>query len=122
MRRRWIEWGAGLPLGDWPCVAQVEACRRTQQVATSAGECRWCACHRLHRDSYSRRPSRDTRLGEQMSKNDHANIPADGINRRDFLQSAATTAAAFSLGSRYSLFATPSPDDVVAQIALQHDR
>ncbi|HEU4996964.1 MAG TPA: M20/M25/M40 family metallo-hydrolase [Gemmatimonadaceae bacterium] len=56
-----------------------------------------------------------------MTKGGDSTVPTGDINRRDFLHGAAATAAAFALGNRYSAFAS-SPDDVIAQIALQHDR
>ena len=49
------------------------------------------------------------------------NKPND-INRRDFVQSAMLGAAAFAIAPRHSFLATPSPADVIAQIAAQHDR
>ena len=50
--------------------------------------------------------------------------PQNGnIDRRDFVQGALTTAAALAIGFRPSLgiYRHP-PDDVIAQIALQHDQ
>ncbi|HKW09789.1 MAG TPA: M20/M25/M40 family metallo-hydrolase [Gemmatimonadaceae bacterium] len=47
----------------------------------------------------------------------------DGIDRRAFVQGAMTTAAALAVGWKPSVtaFRRP-PDDVIAQIALQHDK
>ena len=45
------------------------------------------------------------------------------IDRRDFVQGALTTAAALAVGLRPSLrIRQRPPDDVIAQIALQHDK
>jgi len=46
--------------------------------------------------------------------------PSD-INRRDFVQSAMLGAAAFAVTPRFSFLSTSSKEDVIAQIAAQHD-
>ncbi len=58
-------------------------------------------------------------------KSQHENVPTDGtdeINRRDFVQRAALTAAAFAVTPPLSFLAGSSKDDVLAQIPLQHDQ
>jgi acetylornithine deacetylase/succinyl-diaminopimelate desuccinylase-like protein len=45
-----------------------------------------------------------------------------GIDRRDFVQGVLTTAAALAVGIRPSLNFRRPPDDVIAQIAIQHDK
>ncbi|HEY2378120.1 MAG TPA: M20/M25/M40 family metallo-hydrolase [Gemmatimonadaceae bacterium] len=51
------------------------------------------------------------------------NESADDIKRRDFVQGAVTAAAALVVGWRPSLsIPRRPPDDVIAQIALQHDK
>src|SRR5215207_1577596 len=51
-----------------------------------------------------------------------ARTPESDINRRDFLQSAAATAAVFALGPHPSLFPAGPKDDVIAKIAGLHDQ
>ena len=46
----------------------------------------------------------------------------DDINRRDFVQRAAMTAAAFAVAPPMSLRWGSSKDDVLKQIPLQHDQ
>ena len=47
---------------------------------------------------------------------------ADDINRRDFVQRAAMTAAAFAVAPPLSVRWGSSKDDVLKQIPLQHDQ
>src|SRR5207244_2543186 len=44
------------------------------------------------------------------------------LDRRDFIQGAMTTAAAFAVGLKPALSLQRPPDDVIAQIAIQHDQ
>src|SRR5688500_19763097 len=44
------------------------------------------------------------------------------VNRRDFLHGAVTSAAALALSGRHPFPVTPSKDDVLIQIPLQHDQ
>jgi acetylornithine deacetylase/succinyl-diaminopimelate desuccinylase-like protein len=46
--------------------------------------------------------------------------PDSAVNRRDFIQGAAATAAAFAINPRLSIPASSPKDDVIAKIAGQH--
>jgi len=52
----------------------------------------------------------------------HMNTQNGDIDRRDFVQGALTTAAALAVGLRPSINLRRPPDDVIAQIAIQHDK
>lgn len=46
----------------------------------------------------------------------------DGVNRREFLHGAAVSAAAVAITGKYPFLTAPSKDDVLRQVALQHDQ
>ena len=51
-----------------------------------------------------------------------SHVAASDIDRRGFIQGAATTAAMFAVGARPSLFTASPKDDVIAKIAGQHQQ
>jgi len=56
------------------------------------------------------------------TRGDGANEPAGDIDRRDFIHGAAAAAAALAVGWKPSFSLHRPPDDVIAQIAVQHDQ
>jgi acetylornithine deacetylase/succinyl-diaminopimelate desuccinylase-like protein len=46
----------------------------------------------------------------------------DGVNRREFLHGAAMSAAAMAIAGKYPFVTVPSKEDVLRQVALQHDQ
>jgi acetylornithine deacetylase/succinyl-diaminopimelate desuccinylase-like protein len=56
------------------------------------------------------------------TRGDGENELAGDIDRRDFIQGAAAAAAAIAIGRNPSLSLHRPPDDVIAQIAIQHEQ